>query len=101
MLKCLHRAYILMRDMKTWILPNSPPGSEHRCTVQPSRFKPDFLAVQWQRIYLSMQEIWVPSLGWEDPLEKEMSTHSSILACEIPSTEKPVRVLFMGLQRVQ
>ena len=30
-----------------------------------------------------MQEMWVPSLGWEDPLEKEMATHSSILAWEI------------------
>ena len=36
-----------------------------------------------------MQEMWVGSLGWEDLLEKEMSTHSSILAWEIPWTEKP------------
>ena len=36
-----------------------------------------------------MQEAWVPSLGGEDPLEKEMATHSSILAWEIPQTEKP------------
>ena len=36
-----------------------------------------------------MQETWVPSLGWEDPLEKEMTTHSSILAWEIPWTEEP------------
>ena len=33
-----------------------------------------------------MQETWVQSLGWEDPLEKEMATHSSILAWEIPWT---------------
>ena len=33
-----------------------------------------------------MQETWVPSLGWEDPLEKEMATHSSILAWRIPWT---------------
>ena len=31
-----------------------------------------------------MQEMWVQSLGWEDPLEKDMATHSSILACRIP-----------------
>ena len=37
-----------------------------------------------------MQEAWVQSLGGEDPLEKEMATHSSILAWEIPWTEKPV-----------
>ena len=36
-----------------------------------------------------MQETWVLSLGWEDPLEKEMATHSSILAGEIPWTEEP------------
>ena len=36
-----------------------------------------------------MQETWVQSLGWEDPLEKKMATHSSIFAWEIPLTEKP------------
>ena len=35
-----------------------------------------------------MQELQVPFLGWKDPLEEEMATHSSILACEIPWTEK-------------
>ena len=39
------------------------------------------------------------SLSWEDPLEKEMATHSSILACEIPGTEGPGRLQFVGLQR--
>ena len=37
----------------------------------------------------AMQETWVQSLGWEDPLEKEMATHSSILAWRIPWTEEP------------
>ena len=37
----------------------------------------------------AMQEIWVPFLDQEDPLEKEMVTHSSILGCRIPRTEKP------------
>ena len=37
------------------------------------------------------QEMWVQSLGWEDPLEKDMVTHSSILAWEIPWTEEPSR----------
>ena len=36
----------------------------------------------------TMQETWVRSLGWKDPLEREMATHSSILACEIPRTEE-------------
>ena len=34
-------------------------------------------------------EMWAQSLGWEDPLEKEMATHSSVLAWEIPWTEEP------------
>ena len=37
----------------------------------------------------AMQETWVRSLGWEDPLEEEMATHSTILAWEIPWTEEP------------
>ena len=44
---------------------------------------------QWQRIYLPMQETQVQSPGQKDPLEKEMATHSDILACEIPRTEEP------------
>ena len=47
-----------------------------------------------------MQETWVRSLGWEDPLEKEMVTHSSILTWRIPWTEKPGRLQSMGSQRV-
>ena len=47
-----------------------------------------------------MQETWVRSLGREDPLEKEMATHSSILAWRIPSTEEPGRLQSMGSQRV-
>ena len=43
----------------------------------------------------------VPSLSWEDPLEKEMATHSSILAQEIPWTEEPGGLQCMGLQRVE
>ena len=48
----------------------------------------------------AMQETQVRSLDQEDPLEKEMATHSSILAWEIPWTEEPGRGKFMGLQRV-
>ena len=47
-----------------------------------------------------MQEMWVQSLDWKDPLEKEMATHTSILAWRIPWTEKPGRLQSMGLQRV-
>ena len=45
-----------------------------------------------------MQETQVQSLGQEDPLEKEMATHSSILAWEIPQIEEPGRLQCMGLQ---
>ena len=44
-----------------------------------------------------MKETWVPSLGWKDPLEKEMATHSSILALRIPWTEEPGGLQTMGL----
>ena len=46
-----------------------------------------------------MQETWVRSLGQEDPLEKEMETHSSILAWEIPWTEEAGGLQSMGLQK--
>ena len=46
----------------------------------------------------AMQETWVQSLCWENPLEKEMATHSSILAWEIPWTEEPGRLQSMGSQ---
>ena len=47
-----------------------------------------------------MWETQVQSLGWEDLLEKEMATHSSILAWKIPWTEEPGKLQSMGLQRV-
>ena len=39
-----------------------------------------------------LQELWVPSLGWKDPLEEEIATHSSILAWEISLAEEPDRL---------
>ena len=47
-----------------------------------------------------MQESQVRSLGWEDPLEKAMATHSSTLAWKIPWTEEPGRLQSVGSQRV-
>ena len=46
------------------------------------------------------QEAWVPSLGWEDPLEQEMATHSSILAWKIPWKEGPDGLWCVESQRV-
>ena len=48
-----------------------------------------------------MQETWVPSLGGEYPLEKEMAAHSSILAWEVPWTGEPGGLQSMGSQRVR
>ena len=48
----------------------------------------------------TMWETWVRSLGWEDPLEKEMANHSNILAWRIPWTEEPGGLQSKGLQRV-
>ena len=49
----------------------------------------------------AMQEMGVHSLGWEDPLEKEMATHSIIPAWRTPWTEEPGRLQFMGSQRAR
>ena len=48
----------------------------------------------------AMQESWVRSLDWEDPLEENMATHSSTLAWRIPGTEEPGGLQSMGSQRV-
>ena len=48
----------------------------------------------------TMQETWVQSLGWEGPLEKGMTIHSTIRAWRIPWTEEPGELQSMGLQRI-
>ena len=55
------------------------------------------LVAQWVKNLSAVQETWVQSLGWEDPLEKEMVTNTSILAGEIPWTEKPGRLTVHGV----
>ena len=62
-----------------------------------------FLVVQWLRICLPMQETqetWVRFLSQEDPLEKEIATHSSILTWKIPWTEEPSKLQSMRSQRI-
>ena len=49
----------------------------------------------------AMRDAWFPSLGWEEPLEKEMATHFSILAWEILWTEEPGGLQSIGCQRVR
>ena len=63
-------------------------------------FTTAFFVAQRLKCLPGMQETWVWSLGWEDPLEKEMATHSSALAWRIPWREEPGRLQSMGLQRV-
>ena len=64
-----------------------------------------FPVAQTVKNLLAMQETWVQSLGWEDPLEKVMAIHSGILARKIPWTEDSVAhrggLQYMGSQRVR
>ena len=58
------------------------------------------LVAQMEKCLPTMRETQVLSLGWEDPLEKEMATHFSTLVWKIQWTEEPGRLQSMGLQRV-
>ena len=58
-----------------------------------------FLVAQWSRLP-AMQEIQVQSMGWEDPMEEEIATHSSILAWRILWTVEPGGLQSMEMQRV-
>ena len=64
------------------------------------RLKDTTLVAQMVKNLPVIQEIWIRSLGWEDPLEKEMATHSSILDWRIPWTEEPGGLQSIGSQRV-
>ena len=59
------------------------------------------LVAQMVKRLSTMRETWVRSLGWEDPLEKEMAIYSSTIAWRIPWTEEPGRLQSMGSQRVR
>ena len=61
----------------------------------------DFWPKKKKKNRLPMQEMQFQSLGWEDPLEKEMATHSSFLASESPCTEEPGGLQSMGSQSVR
>ena len=61
----------------------------------------DSLVAQMVKRLPMVQETWVQSLNQEDSLEKEMATHSSILAWKIPWTEEPGRLQSIGSQRVR
>ena len=59
------------------------------------------LVAQTVKYLPAMRETWVQSLGQEDPLEKDMATHSSTLAWKIPWTEEPDRLQSMGVTKSQ
>ena len=66
------------------------------------KFQPwSSLVAQMVKNQPAVQETWVQSLGWEDPLEEGMATHSSILAWKTPWTEEPGGLWYMGSQRVR
>ena len=66
-----------------------------------SGLPPASLVAQMVKKLSTMQETSVWSLGREDPLKKEMTTHSSIFSWRIPWTEEPIGLQFMGLQRIR
>ena len=74
-------------------------------TVQESKmsniYKISSLVAQTVKNLPVMQETWVQSLGWEDPLEAGMATHSSVLAWRIPWTDEPARRQSLGSQRIR
>ena len=73
----------------------------NHCVLEAATLK-DRASLMAQRVKQlpAIKETWVRSLGWEDPLEKEMATHSSVLAWRIPWTEKPGSLQSVGSQRV-
>ena len=68
--------------------------------VKPKPFSAPLVA-QMVKHLSTVQKTRVRSLGWEDPLEKEMAIHSSTIAWKIPWTEEPGRLQSMGSQRVR
>ena len=76
-----------------------PLFSVSAASIEP-RFQRTSLVAQMVKRLSTMWETWVRSLGWEDPLEKEMVIHSSTIAWKIPWIEEPDRLQSMGSQRV-
>ena len=87
------------------------PSLNVSLTILPEGSCPSFFIFHWYTDLLGFpgdsggkespatRETWIQSLGWEEPLEKEMATHSSILAWRILWTEEPGWLQFMGLQK--
>ena len=84
-------------DAKDWSLVPGSVKSPGEGNGNPLQYSWASLVGQMAKNPPAMCETWVLFLGWEDPLEKEMATHSSILAWKIPWTEEPGRLESMGL----
>ena len=82
---CMTSCWTSNKSFLIWVFMGFPGGS----------------VVKKKKNCLPMQEMWVRSQGWEDHLEKEMGTHSNILAWKIPWTEKLARLQSLGLQRTE
>ena len=83
--------------------PSSIPGSGRspgEGIGYPIQYSWGSLVAQMVKNLPAMWETWVRSLGWKDPLEKEMATHSSIIAWKISWTEEPGELQSLGSQRV-
>ena len=86
-------------DLSFWMLSFKPAFSLSSFTLIKRLFSSSSVAQRIKRLP-AIRETWVRSLGWEDPLEKEVATHSSILAWRIPWTEELDGLQSMGSHRV-
>ena len=84
--------------MPLWAFLPPPLPDTHSPKKQAYYREMTSLVAQMVKSSPAMWETWVRSLGWEDPLEEEMATHSSILAWRIPWIEEPGRLQSMGSQ---
>ena len=90
------RIWSVVQEDSTCLEATTPMSHNYwGCALEPGQV---FLVAQMVKNLSAMQETQVLSLGWEDPLEKGMFTHSSILAWRIPWTEEPGRIQSMGPQ---
>ena len=93
-------SYLPQRKCGLWIW--SVEAHIYQSTIKPGQYNrlPRELSGLKKKFLLPVQKTWVWSQGWKDPLEEEMATHSSILAWDIPWTEKPGGWQSIVLQRV-
>ena len=94
---------VLMRWMSLEPIMQSEAKSEKEkqtSYINPIYMRSRKMVAQLVKNLPAMQETWIRSPGWEDPLEEGMATHSSVLAWGIPSTEEPGRLQSAGSRRV-